>query len=244
MKHWQTMRLRALLAAAVLCLGLLAGCGSDSRPEDTAEETPQVQAPAEPEDSAPENDPDADTPADPGSASAGDDTAEGTPITALPEDFPMELVFSSGAGAWRTFLTLQPDGSFTGQYSDWDGGGDPSQYPNGVYYLCNFSGTFGNLRQLDDTSYAMTLETLTAQETEGEEWTEDGTLYIGSAPYGLEGGSTFVLYAPESSTDVLTTDALRAEWPQWNLPETVPEGQLGCWLLYNQAMDQAFFSYD
>lgn len=99
----------------------------------------------------------------------------------------MELTFSSGAGAWRTVLTLQPDGSFTGQYSDWDGGGDPSQYPEGIYYICSFSGTFSDLRQLDETTYVMTLDTLTAQETEGEEWVEGGTLYIGSAPYGPGG---------------------------------------------------------
>ena len=123
-------------------------------------------------------------------------------------------------------------------------GSDPSQYPEGIYYICSFSGTFSDLRQLDETTYVMTLDTLTAQETEGEEWVEGGTLYIGSAPYGLEGGTEFFLYTPESSTDVLTTEALQVEWPEWNLPETVPDGQLGCWLLYNQAMDQAFFSYD
>lgn len=241
MKHRNTTRLSTLLAALVLCLGLLAGCGSASQPDDAAEET--SQAPAAPEGGAPESN-ESDHQADADDAPAGDSSADGTPISALPEDFPMELTFSSGAGAWRTVLTLQPDGSFTGQYTDWDAGGDPSQYPEGIYYICNFSGTFSDLRQLDETTYVMTLDTLTAQETEGEEWTEDGILYIGSAPYGLEGGSTFVLYAPESSTDVLITDALRVEWPEWNLPETVPEGQLGCWLLYNQEMDQAFFSYD
>lgn len=241
MKHRNTIRLRALLAALVLCLGLLAGCGSASRPDDAAEET--FQSAAAPEGSAPESD-ESDHQADADDAPAEDSSADGTPISALPEDFPMELTFSSGAGAWRTVLTLQPDGSFTGQYSDWDGGGDPSQYPEGIYYICNFSGTFSDLRQLDETTYVMTLDTLTAQETEGEEWVEGGTLYIGSAPYGLEGGTEFFLYTPESSTDVLTTEALQVEWPEWNLPETVPDGQLGCWLLYNQAMDQAFFSYD
>ena len=89
----------------------------------------------------------------------------------------------------------------------------------------------------------MMLENLTCQETEGEEWVEDGTLYIGSTPYGLEGGTAFYLYTPEASTDVLTTESLQVEWPQWNLPETVPEGQLGCWMLYNADMDQGFFSY-
>ena len=227
MKHRNTIRLRALLAALVLCLGLLAGCGSASQPDDAAEEP--FQSAAAPEGSAPESD-ESDHPADADDAPAGDSSADGTPISALPEDFPMELTFSSGAGAWRTVLTLQPDGSFTGQYSDWDGGGDPSQYPEGIYYICSFSGTFSDLRQLDETTYVMTLDTLTAQETEGEEW--------------VEGGTEFFLYTPESSTDVLTTEALQVEWPEWNLPETVPDGQLGCWLLYNQAMDQAFFSYD
>ena len=168
---------------------------------------------------------------------------DGTPISALPEDFPMELTFSSGAGAWRTVLTLQPDGSFTGQYTDWDAGGDPSQYPNGIYQICTFSGTFKDLRQLDETTYVMTLDTLTAQETEGEEWTEDGILYIGSAPYGLEGGSEFQLYAPASSTDGLP-ESVFIQWPQWSLPETVPEGELGCWALYSVGNFPCFFSYD
>lgn len=240
MKHiWNSRRLTALTALA-LCLGLLAGCGQNKVPADTAQ---NGDASEETETASPDGGdvPQEETGSQDGAGTSSD--GDGTPIDALPEGLPEELVFSSGAGAWRTVLTLQPDGSFTGQYSDWDSGGDPSQYPEGIYYICNFSGTFGNLRQLDDTSYAMTLETLTAQETEGEEWTEDGTLYIGSAPYGLEGGTDFFLYAPESSTDVLTTESLQVAWPEWNLPETVPEGQLGCWMLYNQDMDQAFFSY-
>lgn len=240
MKHiWNSRRLTALTALA-LCMGLLAGCGQNKVPADTAQ---NGDASEETETASPGGGdvPQEETGSQDGAGTSSD--GDGTPIDALPEGLPEELVFSSGAGAWRTVLTLQPDGSFTGQYSDWDSGGDPSQYPEGIYYICNFSGTFGNLRQLDDTSYAMTLETLTAQETEGEEWTEDGTLYIGSAPYGLEGGTDFFLYAPESSTDVLTTESLQVAWPEWNLPETVPEGQLGCWMLYNQDMDQAFFSY-
>lgn len=240
MKHiWNSRRLTALTALA-LCLGLLAGCGQNKVPADTAQ---NGDASEETETASPDGGdvPQEETGSQDGAGTSSD--GDGTPIDALPEGLPEELVFSSGAGAWRTVLTLQPDGSFTGQYSDWDSGGDPSQYPEGIYYICNFSGTFGNLRQLDDTSYAMTLETLTALETEGEEWTEDGTLYIGSAPYGLEGGTDFFLYAPESSTDVLTTESLQVAWPEWNLPETVPEGQLGCWMLYNQDMDQGFFSY-
>ena len=233
-------RWSAGLAALVLCLGLLSGCGQTA-PAETAEDT-GAQTEAE---NGQAGDPLPSGPAQEGeTASAAASELSGTPVDALPEDLPEEMTFSSGAGAWRTVLSLMPDGSFTGQYSDWDSGGDPSVYPEGVYYICNFSGTFQNLRQLDDTTYAMTLKTLTAQETEGAEWTEGDTFYIGAAPYGLEGGTEFLLYTPEASTDVLTTESLQVEWPEWNLPETVPEGQLGCWMLYNPDMDQAFFSYE
>lgn len=238
---WNTRCLTALTALA-LCLGLLSGCGQGTPQKNP---TQGSGAPEETE-NTPQNTPAGENASQEGSASpeAAGETAGNAGAAALPEGLPEELVFSSGAGAWRTVLSLQPDGSFTGQYSDWDSGGDPSVYPNGVYYICNFSGTFQNLRQLDDTSYAMTLDTLTAQETEGAEWTEGDTTYIGAAPYGLEGGTDFFLYTPEASTDVLATEVLQVEWPQWNLPENRPEGQLGCWLLYNQDMDQGFFSYE
>ena len=85
MKHRNTIRLRALLAALVLCLGLLAGCGSASRPDDAAEET--FQSAAAPEGSAPESD-ESDHQADADDAPAEDSSADGTPISALPEDFP------------------------------------------------------------------------------------------------------------------------------------------------------------
>lgn len=227
------------LAALALCLGLLSGCGQAApaeKPEDSGSRTEEETGDANT--LSGDTGSQEDTPSQSGTEDPGD---AGTPVDTLPEELPEELTFCSGAGAWRTNLSLVSDGSFTGQYTDWD---CASQYPGGLYRICTFSGTFQNLRQLDDTTYAMTLETLTAQETEGEEWVEDGTLYIGSTPYGMEGGTAFYLYTPEASTDVLTTESLQVAWPEWNLPETVPEGQLGCWMLYNQDMDQAFFSYE
>lgn len=38
----------------------------------------------------------------------------------LPADFPKDLFFNSGAGGWRTYLRLNRDGSFSGEYSDYD----------------------------------------------------------------------------------------------------------------------------
>lgn len=226
------------LTAAAVCLALLSGCGQtdlakstenvSSQTDSTLRQTGGVSQAASPlEDETDSSD-------------APEQAAAATPVDALPEDLPEELTFCSGAGAWRTNLALTSDGSFTGQFTDWDAA---AQYPGGLYRICTFSGTFSDLRQLDEHSYSMMLENLTCQETEGEEWVEDGTLYIGSTPYGIEGGTTFYLYTPEASTDVLTTESLQVEWPDWNLPETVPAGTLGCWLLYNADMDQGFFSY-
>ena len=229
----------AALAAVSLCLVLLTGCGQGG-PVETAEDAgTQREATDGQASGTSQTDTVGEDDATSGAAPEQEETP-GTPVDALPADLPDVLTFCSGAGAWRTNLSLACDGSFTGQFTDWD---TAAQYPGGFYRICTFSGTFSDLRQLDEHSYSMVLEDLTCQETEGEEWVEDGTLYIGSTPYGLEGGTAFYLYAPEASTDVLTTQSLQVEWPDWNLPETVPEGQLGCWMLYNADMDQGFFSY-
>lgn len=229
----------AALAAVSLCLVLLTGCGQGG-PVETAEDAgTQREATDGQASGTSQTDTVGEDDATSGAAPEQEETP-GTPVDALPADLPDVLTFCSGAGAWRTNLALTSDGSFTGQFTDWD---TAAQYPGGLYRICTFSGTFSDLRQLDEHSYSMMLENLTCQETEGEEWLEDGTLYIGSTPYGLEGGTAFYLYTPEASTDVLTTESLQVEWPDWNLPETVPEGQLGCWMLYNADMDQGFFSY-
>ena len=96
----------------------------------------------------------------------------------LPDVFPMELIFSSGAGAWRTTLTLNRDGSFSGSFRDSDMGDRTDDYTNGTVYICDFSGQFGDIKQLDSCTYSMELEELTAQKTKAGEWIEDGYRYI------------------------------------------------------------------
>lgn len=105
------------------------------------------------------------------------------------------MTFCSGAGAWRTNLSLACDGSFTGQFTDWDAGSDPT-YPGGLYRICTFSGAFSDLRQLDEHSYSMILENLTCQEAEGAEWVEDDTLYIGLLPLWAGGRNPCSISTP------------------------------------------------
>ena len=55
----------------------------------------------------------------------------------LPDVFPLEFVFSSGAGAWRTAIVLNQDGSFNGAYLDSDMGDRGNDYPKGTHYICD-----------------------------------------------------------------------------------------------------------
>jgi len=126
----------------------------------------------------------------------------------LPFDTPMKLWFGSGAGAWRTILTLHPDGSFEGDYSDSDMGDGGESYPNGTQYVCRFHGRFGNITQKTSASWSMTLDEMVidAGHPVGEVWIEDGVRYIASSPYGMDGkdgkslepGARFMLYTPDA----------------------------------------------
>lgn len=127
---------------------------------------------------------------------------------ALPFEQGMEMMFSSGAGAWRTYLILSPDGSFTGEYSDADMGTMGEDYPGGTRYVCRFHGHFRDIRQVTDASFLLVLEELLI-DTEypvGEEWIEDGVRCISSEPYGFDGedgaalksGASFLFYTPDA----------------------------------------------
>ena len=67
----------------------------------------------------------------------------------LPECF----LFSSGAGAWRTELHLNTDGSFEGEYTD-------SNMGSGELLYCNFSGQFSEPVQVDEFVWSVTVEAL------------------------------------------------------------------------------------
>lgn len=58
----------------------------------------------------------------------------------LPDVFPLEFVFCSGAGAWRTTIVVNQDGSFSGEYLDSDMGDSGDGHPKGTQYICSFSG--------------------------------------------------------------------------------------------------------
>ena len=162
----------------------------------------------------------------------------------LPDAFPLEFVFSSGAGAWRTAIVLKQDGSFDGAYLDTDMGDRGDDYPNGTQYICDFSGQFDNIKQMDSHTYVMTLSKIVAEKEKGEEWIQDGILNQYSEPYGMEAGTEYLLYTPDTKIVELPEDFLNW-YPGWNFvdedgnqPDT-----LSCYGIYNTKMGYGFFVY-
>lgn len=170
----------------------------------------------------------------------------------LPITEPVQMAFFSGAGAWATYLVIDPDGSFLGHYHDSDGS---------TVYICPFYGKFGKVEKLTDASFLLTLEELeldTGRDV-GEEWDETdeyGTIhYISSEPYGfcdmegtaLKPGAQFILYSPEAKGHEPGTELYGAmEFQSWVHERKDFESDadcLDCWGLQNRETGQGFYEY-
>ena len=101
----------------------------------------------------------------------------------------VEFYFASGVGGWSTSLTIEPDGSFSGNYHDSDMGDAGDDYPNGTVYCCSFSGTLSILQQVDEHSWMIRVDSLTLNEEPGQETVEDGFRYITAEAYGEPHGN-------------------------------------------------------
>lgn len=151
---------------------------------------------------------------------------------------PMQLMFSSGAGAWSTIIELSSDGSFTGIYKDANAGESGNGYVS-TTYISEFTGQFGAIQQLDAETYEMKLVTLDYQD-EDTEWIEDNTKYITAEPYGFEEGKDFFLYSPKKNIESLNDDLL--SWGSGHGGYDSPLNELQYWVLHNEVTDYGFFS--
>ena len=137
--------------------------------------------------------------------------SQGT-TTQLPFTEAQSFSFMSGAGGWSTGLTINPDGSFTGNYYDSDMGDSGDGY-DATEYVSTFHGKFKNIRKKDDYTYVMQIDTLETEETQ-DTWIEETgygkVRYVASEPYGLYGGTNFELYLPGTPVS-----SLSAEYIDW-----------------------------
>lgn len=162
---------------------------------------------------------------------AADKQESASNAVAYPQD-TLEMLYYSGAGAWGTYLSLEPDGSFTGSYGSTEGH---------TTSICEFSGRFGELVRISDYAFSMRLEELTTKEQVGLEWQEGEFRYITSEAVGITGGEEFILYAPGIAADELPEE-FRYWWPnEWRWREG-SVSQLDCWGLYNVKEEAGFFT--
>ena len=166
-----------------------------------------------------------------------------TAAPSLPGEYPMDFLFSSGAGAWGTRLILNADGSFSGLYHDSDMGDDGPDYPNGTVYLCTFSGRF-EVQPTDGSAIAaLHLTELTCEQEPGTQEIRDGILHIYTGPHGFYNGEElspdFVLYPPTTPVSAVS-DSLLSWWP--GRFEPVTPDTLGSYALENPMAGTAFFS--
>lgn len=161
------------------------------------------------------------------------------PVDGL-EDLP-DFLFSSGAGGWGTVVTINPDGTFTGEYSDSEMGVTGSGYPNGTCYISTFSGKFTDIEKVDEHTYSLRLESIETDEEEGEEWIEDGVKYIAAEPYGFEDGEVFYLYMPGTENGTLPEGFV--SWMQCLDPCGEQGEILTTYGLYNAEMEYGFVEW-
>ena len=162
-------------------------------------------------------------------------------------DQPIEMTFSSGAGAWQTVITLHGDGSFQGEYEDAD---------LDTHYVCQFHGQFGDMAPISDNSWYLVLKELVldTKYPVGQEWDESGIHYISSNPYGfdspkggaLEPGAEFIFYYPgatghEPGTELYGAYEFWTWWPNRHIFHSSSD-TLGVYGLHSLETGYGFFS--
>ncbi len=168
------------------------------------------------------------------------DTTKGYRDSLPFEEPSLTFWLASGAGGWRTELTLYQDGRFEGVYED----GEASfgeDYPNGSAYFCSFHGQFDQIEAIGSYAYRMQLKELVYETEVGEVWIEEGIRYIGSEAYGIKDGEEFIFYLPDILPQELEEPFLEW-WPDWNLWKNGSIQTLLSYGIWNVTTGEGFFS--
>ncbi len=153
----------------------------------------------------------------------------------------LEFYFASGAGGWRTFLSIEEDGSFQGVHSDSDMGDIGEEYPNGTLYHCEFYGAFMEPVKVNDYTYSMKIEEIRCVNEPDTTEIIDEILYYYTTPYGLDGAEEVLIYLPGAPTSELPEEYMN--WVRNDMAE--PDAQeLPFYGLYNITEQNGFSSYD
>lgn len=223
--------IRRFLSLAAIVLALLcAACGAKDPMEPELPDVPAEEQSRLPEPVPSEQDPigeDVSDPEDPGF-----DFAE---LSGL------EFYYSSGAGAWRTVLHINADGTFHGLYTDSDmGDRDEVAYPNGTQYISRFSGRFPEPERVNDYTWRTQVVELTYEHEFGQVL-EDGFRYVYTEACGIHGAENVYFYLPGAPLAELP-EAYRGWVGYYDLTQT-EETELPFFGLYNETAEYGFSSY-
>ena len=120
-----------------------------------------------------------------------------------------KYIFSVGAGAWSTIMTVNADGSFSADYHDSDLGVTGDGYPNGSRAIASGTGKFTYTKRNNDGSFSMTCDPKAFHQngTVGDVTIKDGVrVETVDGIYGLTPCNTFTVYPTGYATSALSDD--------------------------------------
>lgn len=167
-------------------------------------------------------------------AMAGAEAAQAPTLETLSE---YDWSFMSGAGGWATYIRINPDGSFTGDYHDSEMGETGDDYPYGTIYGCVFHGQLTLGEQVSDYAWSVHVDAVEMDEGQVPESIEDGTRYMTIEPYGLTAGNDMLLFLPGTPVDELPEEFLL-----WAHLIGSDETELPNYGLYDEAADTGFIA--
>lgn len=145
-----------------------------------------------------------------------------------------DFLFSSGAGAWGTSLTVDGDGNFSGVYRDSEMGDRSEEYPNGTVYSSVFHGQLGQPIRVNAYTYRLPVQVLRYEHVPNGQEIIDGQRHCYTTALGIEGTPELLLYRPDTPMEELP-EVFR----QWIDPLN-QETRLSHWGLYNEAQQGCF----
>ena len=264
---------KKLLCSALSLALLISGCGSaassttavernmpaaaaeeTNAPEETTpEETTTEETSAEESSVAPEDTAAADEPGTPEDVLAEiteDNAAEaGSPEAALLETLSQwSFVFTSGVGAWQTYVEIEKDGTLKGEFSDQNAGEAGEGY-DGTIWLCQFTGRISDPEQTGPDTWKVRFTDLKYDNPSGTEMIEDRLRYAYTDAYGLETGGALEIYLPGAKVDDLPeaymewiSPLLFGNYFQDSFIDAVPDELPFCGF-FNPEGSYGFFSY-
>ena len=151
----------------------------------------------------------------------------------------VEFCLASGASGGYTILTVNEDGTFSGNYHDGEMGNTGEEYPNGTVYDNNFNGKLTELEKVDDYTFKCRIEYINYDNEPGEE-IKDGIRYIYTKAFGFDIADGFYIYLPGKPLDELSEDFM--SWMTMKYSDNETSKVLYFYALHNIEEDLGFYS--